>query len=129
MAEGLLREALAVRQMDESRPARWQRERELWRQLGGKYAWSRDRAGEMAKRVVRASGVIEDLNSRVRDYFFLSRQLGPGYLGLLQFYPNHRRFQGSEHAEREGESPRGLLTGQGHSHWLGLLGYQRFRRQ
>src|SRR5207244_651271 len=34
----LVREALAVQQMDEARATRWQREAELWRQLGGKYA-------------------------------------------------------------------------------------------
>jgi hypothetical protein len=47
----------------------------------------------------------------------------------LQFYLNHRRFGRSEHPQRVGKSPRELLTGQGHGHWLELLGFQRFQRQ
>ena len=82
----------------------------------------------LARRAVRASSVIENLNSRLRNYFFLRRQLGPDYLALLQFFLNHRRFGRSEHPERVGRSPAELLTGQGHAHWLELLGYQRFRQ-
>jgi hypothetical protein len=37
-------------------------------------------AQEVAEHVVRASSVIENLNSRLRAYFFLRRQLGPDYL-------------------------------------------------
>jgi hypothetical protein len=41
---------------------------------------------------------------------------------LLQFFLNHRRFMRSRRAERNGKSPRELMTGQGHPHWLTLLG-------
>jgi hypothetical protein len=41
---------------------------------------------------------------------------------LLRFFLNHRRFVRSRHAERQGKSPRELMTGQGHPHWLTLLG-------
>jgi hypothetical protein len=68
------------------------------------------------------------LNSRLRGYFFLRRQLGPDYLVLLQFFLNHRRFLRSEHAERVGKSPAELLTGTAHAHWLELLGHTRFCR-
>jgi hypothetical protein len=128
VSPGLVREALAVQQMDEATPARWQREKELWRQLGGKYALLRSETEELATSVVRASSVIENLNSRLRNYFFLRKQLGQDYLVLLQFYLNHRRFARSEHAFRVGKSPRELLSGERHSHWLELLGYQRFSR-
>jgi hypothetical protein len=126
MSAGLVREALAVEQMDESGPARWRREKELWSRLGGKYALLRVEVQKLARAVVRASSVIENLNSRLRNYFFLRKQLGSGYLKLLQFYLNHRRFERSEHSERVGKSPRELLNGQEHRHWLELLGYQRF---
>ena len=124
----LAREALAVGQMDERRPSRWQRERRLWEQLGGKYARLRVEVERLASAVVRASSVIENLNGRLRNYFFLRKQLGKGYLKLLQFYLNHHRYQRSEREEREGKSPREVLSGQEHSHWLELLGYQRFRQ-
>jgi hypothetical protein len=77
---------------------------------------------------VRASSVIENLNSRLRSYFFLRRHLGPDYLALLQFFLNHRRFLRSEHPERVGKSPAELLSGQSHPHWLQMLGFTLFSR-
>ena len=32
---------------------------------------------------MRASSIVENLNSRLRNYFFLKKQLGVGYLNLL----------------------------------------------
>ena len=74
------------------------------------------------------SSIIENLNSRLRNYFFLRRRLGPDYLALLQFFLNHRQFLRSERPKRIGKSPAELLTGQSHPHWLEMLGYQRFSR-
>jgi hypothetical protein len=128
VSSAVVREALAVGQMDERRPSRWQREQQLWQQLGGKYAQMRVEVEKLAAAVVRASSVIENLNSRLRNYFFLRKQLGGGYLGLLQFYLNHHRYARSERAERQGKSPREVLNGQEHEHWLELLGYERFRQ-
>jgi hypothetical protein len=128
VSEAVVREALAVRQMDQDRPARWQREEGLWRRLGGKYARLREEVEGVASSVVRASSVIENLNSRLRNYFFLRKEVGQKYLKLLQFYLNHHRYQRSVRAERQGKSPREVLSGQGHPHWLELLGYQRFRQ-
>jgi hypothetical protein len=108
---------------------RWQRDGELHKQLGSKYHAVSVAVAEIRGRVVRASSVIENLNSRLRGYFFLRRELGSGYLALLQFFLNHRRFMRSEHAERAERSPAELLTGQGHGHWLELLGFTRFVRR
>ena len=52
----------------------------------------------------------------------LRRHLGGSYLDLLRFFLNHRRFLRSQRAERQGKNPRELMTGQGHPHWLPLLG-------
>ena len=81
---------------------------------------------ELSDRVVRASSLVENLNSRLRAYFFLRRQLGNDYLTLLQFFLNHRRYLRSEDPSRVGKSPAELLTGQPHAHWLDFLGYTRF---
>jgi hypothetical protein len=70
----------------------------------------------------RSSSLVENLNSRLRTYFTLRRHLGGSYLDLLQFFLNHRCFMRSRCAERTGKSPRELMTGQGHPHWLTLLG-------
>ena len=69
----------------------------------------------------RSSSLVENLNSRLRNYFTLPGHLGGPYLDLLQFFLNHRRFMRSRVAERTGKSPRELMTGQGHAHWLTLL--------
>ena len=73
----------------------------------------------------RASSLVENLNSRLRKYFFLRRHLSEGYLGLLQFFLTHRTFLRSRRARRVGNSPTELLTGRSHAHWLELLGFQR----
>jgi hypothetical protein len=121
-----LRELLAVQRLSEQDPRRWQEEallRGRWRERY--HAVSRLVSG-LSAQVVRASSVAENLNSRLRNYFFLRRELGSGYLALLQFFLNHRRFPRSARQERAGKSPAELLTGQAHPHWLEMLGYQRF---
>ncbi len=77
---------------------------------------------------VRASSLAENLNSRLRGYFFLRRHLGADYLALLQFFLNHRQLERSDHPERAGKTPAELLTGESHPHWLEMLGYRRFAR-
>ena len=76
----------------------------------------------------RSSSLVENLNGRLRNYFFLRRNLGQGYLDLLRFFLNHRVFMRSERPERIGKSPAKLLTGKPHPHWLELLGFERFRQ-
>jgi hypothetical protein len=69
----------------------------------------------------RSSSLVENLNSRLRNYFTLRRHLGKPYLDLLRFFLNRPRFVRSRRAERKGKSPRELMTGQDHPHWLTLL--------
>jgi hypothetical protein len=71
----------------------------------------------------RSSSLVENLNGRLRTYFTLRRHLGNSYLELLQFYLNHHRFMRSRCEERQGKSPREVMTGQSHPHWLTLLGF------
>ena len=76
---------------------------------------------DIVGKIARASSVVENLNSRLRNYFFLRKQIGPSYLELLRFFLNHRRFVRSEHPDRMGKSPKEIMTGQSHVHWLDLL--------
>ncbi|MCX7114228.1 MAG: hypothetical protein NTX45_29990 [Proteobacteria bacterium] len=62
--------------------------------------------------------MVENLNGRLRNYFFLRRHLGQGHLDLLRFFLNHRTFARSERPGRVGKSPAGLMTGKQHPHWL-----------
>ena len=82
----------------------------------------------MAEHLHRASSLVENLNSRLRSYFFLRRDVGPSYLELLRFFLNHRPYLRSAKSQRRGKTPAQLLTGQDHPHWLEMLGFQRFRR-
>jgi hypothetical protein len=122
----IVRELLDVQALDERQPRRWQKEAALRQLLGDRFYHLQEAVRAVAEQVVRASSVIENINSRLRNYFFLRRQLGSDYLVLLQFFLNHRRFLRSERAERVDKSPAELLTGQTHPHWLEMLGYTRF---
>jgi len=84
--------------------------------------------GNALKETPRASSMVEKLNSRLRNYFFLRRSLGDSYLSTLQFFLNHRCFLRSEVPERVGKSPKQLLTGEAHPRWLELLGFKHFQR-
>jgi hypothetical protein len=123
---GVVYELWQVQALPLTQPQRWQREGELRRRLGVRFGGLSRLLRGLAGSVVRASSVVENLNSRLRGYFFLRREVGEGYLSLLQFFLNHRRFLRSEHEQRVGKSPAELLTGQAHPHWLEMLGYQRF---
>jgi hypothetical protein len=124
----VVREVVRVEAMSPCDVKRVPLEAALWRALGGRYHQLREAVGQLLGRVVRASSVVENLNSRLRTYFFLRRQVGPDYLKLLRFFLNHRRLLRSERGERVGKSPAELLTGEPHPHWLEMLGYQRFSR-
>ena len=122
----IVREMLDLQALDQRQPLRWQKEAALRQQLRQQFYPLQEAVHDLADHVVRASSVIENINSRLRTYFFLRRQLGSDYLVLLQFFLNHRRFLRSEHPERVDKSPAELLTGQSHGHWLEMLGYTRF---
>lgn len=124
----IVRELLDLHSRDPRQPRRWQKEAALRQQLGHRFDQLDEAVRDLVEHVVRASSVIENINSRLRSYFFLRRHLGSDYLVLLQFFLNHRRFVRSEHPQRVGKSPAELLTGQSHAHWLELLGYSRCRQ-
>jgi hypothetical protein len=124
----IAREVLQVQFLPTWDPNRWRREAALRETLRGRYYGVCADVQELSNQVVRASSLVENLNSRLRTYFFLRRQLGTDYLTLLQFFLNHRRYRRSENPSRVGKSPAELLTGEPHAHWLELLGYTRFAR-
>ena len=112
--------------MDPNQPAYWQRHAQLHRELRGRFHAVQAEVRQILAETPRASSIAENLNSRLRNYFFLRRHIGNGYLDLLRFFLNHRRFLRSDRPERVGKSPRELLTGRTHPHWLELLGHERF---
>jgi len=118
----LVREACVLHRLPSTSPAYWQGWNRLRAQIGGKFHTLFDAVSRAMADTPRSSSLVENLNSRLRTYFTLRRHLGGAYLDLLRFFLNHRRFLRSRRAERQGKSPRELMTGQGHPHWLTLLG-------
>lgn len=114
--------------LDKNLPGYWQRRAKLQKKLRGQFHDVETAVCEVLAETPRASSMVENLNSRLRNYFFLRRHIGNDYLDLLRFFLNHRTFMRSEHAERLGKSPAELLTGRQHPHWLELLGFERFSR-
>jgi hypothetical protein len=123
-----LRRLLRARARDQRDPRRWAEEAAVRRQLRGWYEPACRAIDALVAGTVRASSLVENLNSRLRTYFSLRRHLGPDYLELLRFYLNHRVLERSERPERQGKTPAELLTGAAHAHWLELLGFRRFAR-
>jgi hypothetical protein len=122
IAEPVVREACALHRLPSTSSAYWQGWNTLRTKLGGRFHALFDAVSRTLTQTPRSSSLVENLNSRLRNYFTLRRHLGGSYLSLLQFFLNHRRFMRSRCAERNGRSPRELMTGQGHPHWLTLLG-------
>ncbi len=113
---------------DPNSAGHWERYGRLCRKLGKQLCPAEQAVREVLAETPRASSIVENINSRLRNYFFLRRHIGPAYLRLLRFFLNRRRFLRSERAERVGKSPAELLTGELHRHWLELLGFERFHR-
>jgi len=121
IAEPLVREACLLHRLPTTSPAYWQGWNRLRAQTGGKFHTLFAAVSRAMAHTPRSSSLVGNLNSRLRTYFTLRRHLGGAYLSLLRFFLNHRRFLRSRRAERNGRSPRELMTGQGHPHWLTLL--------
>jgi hypothetical protein len=116
------REVCVLHRLPSTSSAYWQGWNQLRAKTGGKFHTLFVAVKQAMAQTPRSSSLVENLNSRLRNYFTLRRHLGNSYLDLLQFFLNHRRFMRSRVGERTGKSPRELMTGQGHAHWLTLLG-------
>ena len=123
-----VREVCLLHRKQPTSNAYWERWNQLHTQLSGKFHSVMKAVGKALEETPRASSMVENLNSRLRNYFFLRRSLGNDYLNLLQFFLNHRCFLRSMKPERVDKSPKQLLTGEAHPHWLELLGFKRFQR-
>lgn len=109
-------------------PRYWQLDADLWQRLGESYRLIKQDVEAVAELIVRASSLVENINSRLRCYFFLRRQVGNDYLELLRFFFNHRRYPRSRKDFRRGKSPAEILAGDSQPHWLEQLGFRLFKR-
>ena len=119
----VVRQACVLQRKPETSPTYWEGWCRRRAQMGHKCHAVFEAVLQAMEQTPRCSSMVENLNSRLRNYFTLRRQLGGEYLGLLQFFLNHRTFLGSRVIDRMGKSPKQLMTGQAHAHWLTLLGF------
>jgi hypothetical protein len=122
ISETIVRETCALHRLPSTSSAYWQGWNTLRTKLGDRFHSLFDAVARIMAQTPRSSSLVENLNSRLRNYFTLRLHLGGSYLGLLRFFLNHRRFMRGRLAQRNGKSPRELMTGQDHPHWLTLLG-------
>jgi len=117
-----VREACMLHRLPTTSPVYWQGWNRPRARMGAKFHALSDAVRLAMADTPRSSSLRENLNSRLHSFFTLRRDPGGAYLDLLRFFLNHRRFLRSRYAERQGKSPRELMTGRGHPHWLTLLG-------
>jgi hypothetical protein len=67
----------------------WQGWKRLRAKLGPKFYAAFDAVSRAMARTPRSSSLVENLSSRLRNYFTLRRRLGGPYLDLLRFFLNH----------------------------------------
>jgi hypothetical protein len=121
LSETHVREACMLHRLPSTSTTYWQEWNRLRAKIGDKFRVLITAVSRIMARTPRSSSLVESLNSRLRNYFTLRRHLGSSYLDLLRFFLNHRRFMRSQVAGRVGKSPRELMTGKHHPHWLTLL--------
>ena len=120
--EHLVRAAWMLHRKPSTSPSYWLGWNRLRAKMGGKFHIVFDAVALAMAQTPRSSALVENLNSQLRNYFTLRRQLGRSYLNPLQFFLNHRLYLRSRVQERVGKSPIQLMTGQAQPHWLTLLG-------
>jgi predicted DNA-binding protein YlxM (UPF0122 family) len=98
-------------------------EGEIGTLLDERYTEIREKWNSRIKEIVRASSLVECINSLIRPYLFLKRAVPGKFLDLLQFYFNTRKYTRSRVTERIGKSPIELLTGLSYEDPLTILGY------
>jgi CHAD domain-containing protein len=121
ISQSHVREACILHRLASTSTAYWQEWSRLRAKIGDKFRALLKAVSRIMARTPRSSSLVENLNSRLRNYFTLRRHLGSPYLNLLRFFLNHRRYMRSQLAERVGKSPRELMSGERHPHWLTLL--------
>ena len=125
----VLRELYELQAIPREKKYFWTQEQSLRKKIGTFFHLAMVQINEIIAKTVRASSIIENINSRLRPYFFLRKSFGQESLELLRFYLNHKTFLRSEHPDRVGKSPAELLTGKAHPHWLEMLGFKLFKRE
>lgn len=123
--EHLVRATCLLHRKPTTSAAFWRARSELYHAIGHQFYNVYNAVSQAMRSTPRSSSLVENFNSRLRTRLTLRRHLdgGNGWLDLLRFFFNHRRFARSRRPERVGKTPREVMAGQAHPHWLTLLGF------
>lgn len=91
--------------------------------LGERYDEIRRKWDIFISNIVRASSLVECINSLIRPYMNIKKNVPTKFFALMQFYFNTRKYRRSGRRERVGKSPIELLTGRNFPEPLTILGY------
>jgi len=116
-----VREVCRLQALDRGHCLYWQRRQHLQHKLGWRLPGVEAEVKQVLGTAVRSSSAVENLNGRLRCYFFLRRQVGAKSLELLRFFLNHHVYGRSRLRYRKGRSPAELVCSGGHPHWLAML--------
>jgi hypothetical protein len=118
----LIKRVYELEKADEREGTYWREREKLAHQLGERLEEGRRAVAGALAATHRASSLVENLNSRIRPYFFLRRQVGrEDFLELLRFFFNHHVLGRSRCEGWRGQSPAAVLAGCAHDHWLQML--------
>ena len=119
----IVRKIYELQAMSKQDACYYQLMKHLRQLLRWKFHRVEDAVQAMPDLVFRASSAVENFNARLRNYFFLRKNVGSKYLVLLRFFLNHRKLLASESTLRKGRSPAEIMLKQEQEHWLERLGY------
>jgi hypothetical protein len=105
LPEHVVRAECVLHRKPSTSPWYWQSRNQLRARIGRQFYTVFDAVGQAIVETSRSSALVENLNSRLRNYFTPRRQLSGSYLDLLEFFLNHRSFLRSRRPERVGKSP------------------------
>ena len=86
----LVRKVCFLQEQNSQQTSYWATWNQLHHQIGSQFYLLTEAVEQAMKETPRASSLVENFNSRLRNYFFLRRTLGNDYLDLLRFFLNHR---------------------------------------
>jgi len=104
----------------------YQRSEKIREKLGStKYVLLMGLVAQIIKNTTRSSSLVENLNSRIRPFCNLRKQMGNNFSELLKFFLNHNSLSCSRKKERKNKTPAEILNKKSHPHWLEMLGFDR----
>jgi len=86
------------------------------------YHSARNLFTELIRNTIRASSIVENINSLLRPYLTLKKTPNQNFLDLLQLYFNTRKFKRSRIKDKIGKSPLEMYTNKEHPSFFEILG-------